>query len=146
MEPTLHCAKPGSGCEADSSDRIVVKPASKLQHGDIAVFTTPHEAMIKCGAGGTFVKRVMGIGGDVIRERSGFFYVNGRKLDDSSYVAPGSRDTESGVWRVPEGGYFFVGDNRSSSCDSRRWGWVPAHNIQGKVVAIKRGSGTIDLP
>ena len=41
-----------------------------------------------------------------------------------------------GTWRVPQGQYFMMGDNRAQSCDSRRWGAVPRDNIIGKVFAI----------
>jgi signal peptidase I len=39
---------------------------------------------------------------------------------------------------VPKGQYFFMGDNRRESCDSRRFGSVPRENIIGRVVAIFR--------
>ena len=37
--------------------------------------------------------------------------------------------------RIPKGQYFFMGDNRASSCDSRSWGTVPRGNLIGKVFA-----------
>src|SRR5262249_47986091 len=61
MEPTLHCARPETGCEARFSDRVLanrfVYHFRDPRRGDIVVFKTPPEAKIRCGAGGTFVKR-----------------------------------------------------------------------------------------
>jgi signal peptidase I len=146
MEPTLHCARPGPGCEADVGDKLVVDRNAEFKRGDILAFKTPPKAVLICGAGGTFVKRLIGLPGEKIQERGGRFYVNGQKLNDSSYVKPDRRDDQTGSWSVPKGSYFFVGDNRTASCDSRRWGSVPKKNIKGKVVAIERSSGRIELP
>jgi signal peptidase I len=50
MEPTLHCARPGNGCEARASDLVRVQPyRSSPQRGDIVAVRTPQEALIKCG-------------------------------------------------------------------------------------------------
>ena len=72
MEPTLHCARPAAGCEAGFSDRVlacrVCLDVSSPKRGDIIVFTTPPEALVKCGAGGTFVKRLIGLPGETIKE------------------------------------------------------------------------------
>jgi signal peptidase I len=145
MEPTLHCARPAPGCEGNAADELIVEPGSQVERGDIIAFTTPPKAELVCGAGGTFVKRLIGLPGEKVQERSGWFYINGKRLDDSSYIKAGRRDDRTGVWFVPKNSYFFVGDNRTQSCDSRRWGSVAKRDIKGKVVAIQRPSGRIDL-
>ena len=68
MEPTLHCARPNSGCEARFSDRVLanrfIYHLREPARGDIVVFKTPKAAEAKCGAGGTFVKRLVGLPGE----------------------------------------------------------------------------------
>ena len=72
MEPTLHCARPAQGCERSVSDRIVVRrPPGDLKRGDILVFQTPPLAARECGAGGLFVKRVIGLPGDSLGGTAG---------------------------------------------------------------------------
>jgi signal peptidase I len=136
MEPTLHCARPTSGCQAHFSDRVLanrfIYHLRSPHRGEIVVFDAPASA---CGTGGTFVKRLLGLPGDRLRERDGRWLVNGRRLEDSRYVQPGRRGHESHVYDVPPGRYFFVGDNRSSSCDSRVWGPVPRSSLIGPVFA-----------
>jgi signal peptidase I len=139
MEPTLHCARPGTGCEAHFSDRVLanrfIYHFRDPERGDIIVFKTPPEAAVKCGSGGTFVKRLIGLPGETVREKSGIIYINGHRLVEP-YVKPDRRDSESGTWHVPKGEYFFMGDNRIQSCDSREWGSVPRGNLIGEVFAI----------
>jgi signal peptidase I len=140
MEPTLHCARPGSGCTARFSDRVLANRFifhfRDPHRGEIIVFDVPKAAEEACGAGGVFVKRIIGLPGDVWQEREGYVYINGKKLNES-YIKKDRRDFQSYPARkIPKDNYFMMGDNRQSSCDSRRWGTVPRKSIIGKVFGI----------
>jgi signal peptidase I len=148
MEPTLHCARPAQGCEASASDRVLAcrfcYHFRDPKRGEIVVFKTPKLARQECGSEGTFVKRLIGLPGEVWAERQGFIYINGRKLNEP-YIRPARRDTQTltlndisprgTLTRIPKDYYLMMGDNRSSSCDSRRWGLVPRKNLIGPVFA-----------
>ena len=86
MEPTLHCARPTAGCEARFSDRVLanrfIYRFRDPKRGEIIVFKTPPEAKVRCGAGGTFVKRLIGLPGEVVSERDGYVYINSHRLDE----------------------------------------------------------------
>jgi signal peptidase I len=139
MEPTLQCAKPGIGCTGRLNDRVIV---AKLVYDfrnphryEIAVFHAPPAAKADCDEGGTFLKRVIGLPGEQVSERNGFFYVNGKKLDES-YLSLDYRDSVTHTWaRLGPKQYFVMGDNRIASCDSRTWGPVPRSAFIGPVVA-----------
>jgi signal peptidase I len=145
MEPTLHCARPAPDCEAGTSDRVLANRFIYYFHpprrGDIIVFHAPAAARREC-VGGIFVKRIIGLPGEVWSERNGVTYINGRRLAEP-YVAPARRDRETKelvdippvgtMRRIPPRMYLVEGDNRAHSCDSRVWGLVPRANIIGKV-------------
>ncbi|MDQ3874307.1 MAG: signal peptidase I [Actinomycetota bacterium] len=140
MEPTLHCGEPAQGCAARFSDRVLanrfIYHFRDPRRGDIVVFETPPAAKQRCGAGGTFVKRIIGLPGETVRERDGRIYIDGRLLREP-YVKPENRDFDTqGPWRVGKDRYFMMGDNRPQSCDSRRWGSVPRENLIGPVFAV----------
>jgi signal peptidase I len=147
MEPTLHCARPALGCEASISDRVLAcrfcYDLWSPKRGDIVVFNTPPEAAIKCGEGGVYVKRLIGLPGDTVHEdKHGYIWINGNELNEP-YIQSARRNQDvvnnpnyrNKTWHVPKGQYFFMGDNRGESCDSRIWGTVPRKNLVGKVVA-----------
>jgi signal peptidase I len=139
MEPTLSCARPTEGCTARFNDRVLV---AKLVYRfrdphryEIAVFHAPSAAKQACDEGGTYLKRVIGLPGDTVSEKNGFFYVDGRKLDEP-YLTFHYRDSVTASWpRLGPKQYFVMGDNRIGSCDSRTWGPVPRASFIGPVVA-----------
>jgi signal peptidase I len=137
MEPTLHCAKPISGCKSRVSDRVIanrlVYRFHEPERGDIIVFNAPPRVEAACNAGGVFVKRIVGLPGESVAMRAGHVFINGERLSEP-YLRPAYRDRESGSWgRSPSDGYFVLGDNRAMSCDSRRWGTVPRKGIIGRA-------------
>jgi signal peptidase I len=148
MEPTLHCAQPAQGCEARTSDRVLAcrfcYHFRSPRRGDIVVFNTPSLAKTECGSEGTFVKRLIGLPGEVWEERDGVVYINGQKLNEP-YIKAGRRDDRTmgladvppqhRYSRIPKDMYLMMGDNRKSSCDSRVWGLVPRKNLIGNVFA-----------
>jgi signal peptidase I len=150
MEPTLHCSRPATGCRASMSDRVLVNrfayELESPQRGQIVVFTAPARAnLCQPGDGGTtFVKRLIGLPGETVREDDrGFISIRrpGEKswttlkepylstqtrLEDTTYVGRS--------WQVPQGEYFMLGDNRPDSCDSRTWGAIPRSSLIGPVL------------
>ena len=151
MEPTLHCARPGAGCLSTTSDRVLVNRLAydfgSPQRGQIVVFTAPAAANVceRGDAGMTFVKRLIGLPGETVREdRKGSIWIREpgasawTKLREP-YVSAQTRlrdasDYPGRTWPVPKGEYFLLGDNRPDSCDSRRWGAVPRSSLIGPVI------------
>ena len=91
------------------------------------------------GRGDTnFVKRVVGLPGDVVEIREGYLYVNGEKyeeayIDDNYRVRGGSTGYSFGPYTVPEGEFFVMGDHRNNSNDSRALGSISRNMIVGHV-------------
>ena len=120
-------------------------PMRPLRHGDVAVFRFPEEPSRD------FIKRCVGLEGDTLELVDKRLFVNGQEVDDDSYtyhydsgVYPGSRFLHEarrnrdnfGPYTVPPGHYFFLGDNRDNSNDSRFWGPVPERYIKGRAFMI----------
>jgi signal peptidase I len=149
MESTLHCARPELGCQARFSDRVLANRFlyhfKEPERGDIVVFETTDRVREECLEGGTFVKRIIGLPGELVAvSGDGFVSIDGRRLDEP-YVDPSRRGGSPGAWRVDADSYFMMGDNRRGSCDSRRWGSLPRDRIIGEVFAIYWPPGRIGL-
>ncbi len=110
----------------------------KPQRGDIIVFKYPEDPTRD------FIKRVIGIEGDVIESKDKTVSVNGHKLVESytqhvdSFIKPGGMDRRDnfGPVTVPKESVFVMGDNRDQSYDSRFWGFVDLPRIKGKAIII----------
>lgn len=97
------------------------------EYGDILVFKYPLDQRYD------FIKRVLGKPGDTIEIRSGQIIRNGEAVEEE-YLQGVSPDYQKSV--IPENSYFFLGDNREHSADSREWGFVDKSLIKGKAVYI----------
>jgi signal peptidase I len=140
MEPTLHCAKPVSGCLSRVADRVianrVVYRFQEPRRGDIVVFNAPARVEAACDAGGTFIKRIVGLPGEKLSMRKGVVLIDGVSLVEP-YLRHGYRGRESGDWaRIASDSYFLLGDNRTMSCDSRNWGVIRRDDIIGRADVI----------
>ena len=97
----------------------------KLKRGDIVVF---HSEELQ----EDLIKRLIGLPGDEVKIVEGEVFVNGEKLSED-YI--GAHDKFNGEYNVPEGKYFFLGDNRLWSKDSRYWinPYIDGSEIKGKA-------------
>lgn len=129
---------------------------SNPKTGDIVVFRWPPEPSFD------YIKRVIGLPGDVVAYRNKVLFINGKKIkqtfveyttDESSgkavakykenlhgviheiYIRPDVPAVDFEV-TVPAGQYFMMGDNRDDSADSRFWGFVSDQYIRGKALVV----------
>jgi signal peptidase I len=144
MEPTL-----------TQGDRVLVNKIPYYFHdprrGDIIVFEDPHGGPdrgivsgflhwlgqglgIQGGENEDFIKRVVGLPGDVVEGKKGGVYVNGTRLDEP-YLT--ERTQPFAPQKVPEDKLFVMGDNRDNSLDSRfGLGFIPIDKVVGKAFVI----------
>jgi signal peptidase I len=106
-------------------DDIILFPFHPPRHADIIVFRYPNDPTRD------FVKRVIGVPGDIVSMVRGDVFIDGILLDEP-YITRKDGDTLAPTL-VPPNSYFVLGDNRSGSSDSRHWGSVPLANMVGKV-------------
>src|SRR5207253_2366499 len=99
MEPTLHCARPAAWCLGGSDDRVIANrlayDVGDPKRGQIVVFNAPPAAS-QCGnsEGEVFIKRLIGLPGEVVSEQDGFIRIDGRPLSEP-YVKAAFRDHET---------------------------------------------------
>jgi signal peptidase I len=102
----------------------------QIERGDLVVFWYPADNSK------SYIKRVVGIPGDVVEIDRGTVILNGRHLREE-YVPEEYRDSYTMEPRkVGPAEYFVLGDHRNSSNDSRTWGPVPRGDIYGKAVFV----------
>jgi signal peptidase I len=99
-----------------------------VSRGDVVVFWYPLDR------NKSFIKRVIGLPGDLVEIRQGRVFVNGEPLDEPYVPAEYMDFSDYAPLRVRLGEYFVMGDHRISSNDSRMFGAVPASYIYGKAV------------
>ncbi|HEY3823541.1 MAG TPA: signal peptidase I [Bryobacteraceae bacterium] len=111
--------------------------AGSIAREDLVVFHYPYDPSQ------SYIKRIIGVPGDMVQVEDGTVYVNGKKLAEP-YVPAEYRDHVSMQKEsVPPDKYFVLGDHRSSSNDSRVWGFVDRKEIYGKAVFIYWPPGKI---
>lgn len=136
----------------------LVYDLSEPKRGDIVVFKWPVNPKID------FIKRVIGMPGDVIEVKDYQVYINGKPLplkkvgevyEDGNKKLIFEETLPNGVKHkialyqdplmprkdvpptvIPDGHYFVMGDNRDNSEDSRYWGFLPRENIVGKAFVV----------
>ena len=139
MEPTLHCARPGHGLRG-----ALLRPGARLPLllPLLVAEARRHRRLPHAAARRRPLRRRRDLrqaadrpAGRTWEERAGYVYIDGKRLNEP-YVKPDRRDARTiSPIKIPPGHFFMMGDNRSSSCDSRAWGTVPRKNLIGKVFA-----------
>ncbi len=108
---------------------------SHPRRADIVVFKYPEDPKRD------FIKRLIAVGGETVEIKMGDIYINGELVQDpiiknTYYYNRGTYGDVNKKIAVPVGYYFVLGDNSSSSADSRYWGFVPQENLIGKAEVI----------
>lgn len=123
-------------------DHILVNKTEKakdsIKRGDIIVFRYPENPKKD------FIKRVVGVGGDIIESRDKKIFINGSVIQEpyvqhtDSAIRAGKNEPRDnfGPFIIPQNKFFVMGDNREQSYDSRYWGYVPRTDIKGKAFKI----------
>jgi signal peptidase I len=113
-------------------------PVKSPRRGDIIVFKYPVDPKKD------FIKRVIGVGGDVVQCRDKQVYINNKRLNhdhgvhtDPHIISGAIRQRDNfGPITVPANSLFVMGDNRDESYDSRFWGFVNLKAVSGKAFII----------
>ena len=130
--------------------RATLIPIKKPQQDDIVVFKYPENPKLD------FIKRVVGVEGDVVEIRDKRLYINHEPYERNyaifkdNYIIPGgfNKRDNFGPITVAKDSLFVMGDNRDNSKDSRFWGFVNLKAVKGKAFMIywswnKENAGSI---
>lgn len=126
MEPNFH------NNEYILTDKISYR-FSEPQRGDVIIFKAPRNP------DQDYIKRIIGVPGNMVKIQGGSVYINGVKLDetylkDSTNLLPGNSLKEGQEITVGPNTFFVLGDNRSHSSDSREFGPIASNLIIGKAL------------
>jgi signal peptidase I len=104
------------------------------ERGDVIVFNPPPEVTTT----DEFIKRIIGLPGETVKVSGGHVYINDKLLEepylkDTVYTGGGTFLSEDVEYKVPDGEYFVMGDNRPNSSDSRYWGPITKKEMSGKA-------------
>jgi len=110
-------------------------PLRDLKRRDIVVFKYPEEPEKD------YIKRVIGLPGEVIEVRDRQVYIDGKPLEEPYVIHRNPRGLNADQdnyppTRIPENSLFCMGDNRDNSKDSRSWGFVPRDYVKGRAFMI----------
>jgi len=101
-----------------------------IQRGDVVVFWYPLDASK------SYIKRVVGLPGEVVRISSGRVYINDQVLNEPYLISDYLDQQSYPAVLVEPDHYYVLGDHRNSSNDSRTWGTVARRYIYGKAVLV----------
>lgn len=138
----LLASKFAYGVKIPFTDKYIYEGAAP-ERGDIIIFQYPNDPSVD------YIKRVVGVPGDVIEVRDKQLYRNGLPVKEEyirhtdPHGMESLRDNYAPV-TVPEGKYFVMGDNRDNSLDSRFWGYVDRSAIRAKAWRIYWSWGGLD--
>ncbi|MCX6740122.1 MAG: signal peptidase I [Candidatus Parcubacteria bacterium] len=110
-------------------DYLLIKMYDKnFQRGDVVIFRYPKDLSQY------FIKRIVGLPGEKVSFADGRILINGQVLDESQYLGTNitTPSLEAPEYILAAGEYFVLGDNRSASLDSRRFGPISKSLIIGK--------------
>ena len=96
--------------------------------GEVVIFYYPRNPKTR------FIKRIIGLPGETLEIKGGKVKINGKVLDESEYLPPGTQTIGDIRISLKKDEYFVLGDNRLFSYDSRRWGVLPRKYIIGRAI------------
>ncbi len=118
----------------EDQDRLFINKfafhVGAVQRGDVVVFRYPKDETM------SYIKRVVGLPGDLVEIDHGRVYVNGQLLPEPYVPARFTDERSKPAMRIPQHEYYVLGDHRNISSDSREFGPVDRSLIYGKAAFV----------